>query len=745
MPIFNALFEPKKGAIKDGAVQLAISIEAPNKKVAGSILLGKLWESYPASGDHYFAPKIWEDAPGQPRPEIGKFDEQFPKENTFDGTMWVQNAAPAAAEPDFPSPDEIVDLMTLSARERIAAVVLFSDGVFTGALLSQVRDYLDDLENRDANLDDYDDRFNRYLMNALCGHLPVSHMHVEGLNNLIQAILTKFENSQPGRAALAQFVKSWTDNPGKRDELMGDTTSSTSSTSSTSNDAQLPSDKPTPSQIGPRGYPHTYASLDQEIALALLPIEVTEKVSVTALRRAEEEIIEQDREDFKRWSISLRTTPNILQYDRASIFGVVQNVPAKDTYHFPESLRRYIDTWLEKNGRFETQPEQPKVTHLGGSKFSVEGLIQDSPSNQGEKKEVAPPAAKGQQEVVTETQAEQARATLNQMGYGVYATPSSKQQPKTEAKSPVPTAENAEGLMTAYDLLAEQAASEETVRSRVADVEKSLDNGDNLTLWKRVFKTDERFTKAFTQNGGGTSINGTYMTMLATREFGPKGIGWGVEIQEERFDNGAPITRKVKGSDGNETWEIIPNGSGGYLTEIHHVIKIKLWYLTADGGRGEEIAYGCTPYLYSSKYGPISDGEAPKKSLTDATKKALSSLGFAADIFMGLYDNPEYRQQNKSEFAIKNASENAENAALLRQELDEKLTRVANTLATGVSENEITKVYASVAREVEVHRKAAADKGDEQHARYLSGRLRRLTAIKDGRLKELSKDQEKSA
>jgi hypothetical protein len=45
-------------------------------------------------------------------------------------------------------PDEIVDLMTLSARERIAAVVLFSDGVFTGALLSQVRDYLDDLEKQ---------------------------------------------------------------------------------------------------------------------------------------------------------------------------------------------------------------------------------------------------------------------------------------------------------------------------------------------------------------------------------------------------------------------------------------------------------------------------------------------------------------------------------------------------------------------------------------------------------------------
>ncbi|MCP5787189.1 hypothetical protein NL329_30185, partial [Klebsiella pneumoniae] len=77
----------------------------------------------------------------------------------------------------------------------------------------------------------------------------------------------------------------------------------------------------------------------------------------------------------------------------------------------------------------------------------------------------------------------------------------------------------------------------------VQAVGKPIIGEDNLDLWKRVFKTDERFTKAFTQNGGGTSINGTYMTMLATREFGPKGIGWGVDIVEERFDIGAPITR----------------------------------------------------------------------------------------------------------------------------------------------------------------------------------------------------------
>ncbi len=60
---------------------------------------------------------------------------------------------------------------------------------------------------------------------------------------------------------------------------------------------------------------------------------------------------------------------------------------------------------------------------------------------------------------------------------------------------------------------------------------------------------------------------------------------------------------------------------------------------------------------------------------------------------MGLYDNPEYRQKNKAEFDLKNASETAEDAARLRQEFDDKLTRVANTLAHGVTVNEINGVF----------------------------------------------------
>ncbi|HBQ0498162.1 TPA: hypothetical protein NEG33_005070 [Klebsiella pneumoniae] len=714
MTIYNGLFEPKKSAIKDcGAVQLAIAVEAPNKKVAESIITGKLWESYPANGDNYFKPKLWEHEEGQPLPTVGQFDELFAQQHTFDGEKWVSIAANGTAgeESNLPAGDDVIDLMTVSPSERFAAVLLFSTAAIDGHLYSQVVDYLDNLNNRDTELEE-EDRFNLNVLCALHNNEPVKHMHVEGLNNLIQGIFSHFENQTPGKAAISQFVKRWLENPGKREEMVPGQNSSLGAASTDTNVKIAPK----------RGYKHTYATLDQEIAVALLPISPDAPVLSGNLRDAEK-IIADEREDFKRWSMALRTTEHILKYDRDSIFGVVQNVPAKDTYHFPDSLRRHIDSWLEANGRFEETEtgsvKQPEAT-------------QNTTSNVAEKAEAPQP-------VVTDTQAKQARETLNDMGYGVYASGDAEQPVEKLSAKAETIADNAE-------VLAKQVIHAE----RLPDAEEVMKSAgapsigqDNLELWKRVFKTDERFTKAFTQNGGGTSINGTYLTMLATREFGPKGIGWGVDILEERFDIGAPITRQVKGKDNNASWELVLDGNGNTVNEQHHVVTVRLWYIL-NGVRGEETAYGCTPYIYGSKYGITCDGEATKKSLTDATKKALSGLGFSGDIFMGLYDNLEYRQKNKAEFDLKNASETAEDAARLRQEFDDKLSRVANTLAHGVTVNEINGVFSPIAREIDVHIKAAQANGDAQHERYLSGRLRRLITIKDGRIKELNKAEEKA-
>ncbi|MGT8949799.1 hypothetical protein ACVV39_01080 [Escherichia coli] len=149
-----------------------------------------------------------------------------------------------------------------------------------------------------------------------------------------------------------------------------------------------------PETASARPYKQTHATLDREIACALLPV-APEKITPSILKAADE-IISQDREDFKRWSMALRTTDQILAYDRASVFGVIQSAPAKDTYHFPQSLRSHIDNWLQANGQrdanaVEEKPKEAapkddvKVTNHGGGRFSIDGMMSETPSNQGEK------------------------------------------------------------------------------------------------------------------------------------------------------------------------------------------------------------------------------------------------------------------------------------------------------------------------------------------------------------------------
>lgn len=150
----------------------------------------------------------------------------------------------------------------------------------------------------------------------------------------------------------------------------------------------------------------------------------------------------------------------------------------------------------------------------------------------------------------------------------------------------------------------------------------------NLAIWNSVCETDPRHTKSFSRGGGfsGTAINHTYQTRRATEAFGPKGIGWGVEILAEDWRNGAPLLDDKHGVIGHE---------------VIHVLRIKLWYNHVPY-RGEIVSFGQTTFVGKNKHGVFTDEEAPKKSLTDAESKALASLGFSADIHLGLYDNNKY-------------------------------------------------------------------------------------------------------
>jgi len=159
----------------------------------------------------------------------------------------------------------------------------------------------------------------------------------------------------------------------------------------------------------------------------------------------------------------------------------------------------------------------------------------------------------------------------------------------------------------------------------------------NLRIWDAVQQTDPRYTKSFSRSGGfkGTAINHTYQQRRATEVFGPKGIGWGSNVVGESIEHGAPLLHEKHGLVGHEKI---------------HVVRIELWY-ELDGKRGSVQAYGQTTFVGSNKHGFFTDEEAPKKSLTDAESKALASLGFSADVHLGLFDDNKYVSDLKAKTA----------------------------------------------------------------------------------------------
>lgn len=163
---------------------------------------------------------------------------------------------------------------------------------------------------------------------------------------------------------------------------------------------------------------------------------------------------------------------------------------------------------------------------------------------------------------------------------------------------------------------------------------------NNLELWNKVRTPDPGATKSFSRTGGfkGTATNAVYLIQKATELWGPMGGNWGVDIVEDKTIQGAPI--------------ILVEGGPVVGHELLHVIRINLRH-----PGGVVPGYGQTMLVGKNKYGTFTDEEAPKKSLTDALTKALSWLGFAADIHMGLWDDSKYVNDVRAHYEQEAAKE----------------------------------------------------------------------------------------
>ena len=142
---------------------------------------------------------------------------------------------------------------------------------------------------------------------------------------------------------------------------------------------------------------------------------------------------------------------------------------------------------------------------------------------------------------------------------------------------------------------------------------------NNMELWSKVEKTNPAHTKPAKIGGLKiTAIAPQYQIKCATEQFGPYGKGWGFKSIELDYN----------------------------LVEKYDLVVFKGVFFHPGGQF--EIINSSKMHMDNAK--KMIDADFAKKIETDALTKALSKLGFNADIFMGRFDDTKYVTEMRNEF-----------------------------------------------------------------------------------------------
>lgn len=147
-----------------------------------------------------------------------------------------------------------------------------------------------------------------------------------------------------------------------------------------------------------------------------------------------------------------------------------------------------------------------------------------------------------------------------------------------------------------------------------------MKENNNLTLWNAVEKTNPKYTKQANVGGNKiTSIAPQYQIMNVTEQFGSYGKTWGFKNIELDYT----------------------------LVPEFNLIVFKAVFFYPDG---EFPTINSIKMFMDNAKLKIDDNFA-KKLETDTLTKAISKLGFNADIFMGKFDDVKYLAEVTKEFS----------------------------------------------------------------------------------------------
>jgi hypothetical protein len=190
------------------------------------------------------------------------------------------------------------------------------------------------------------------------------------------------------------------------------------------------------------------------------------------------------------------------------------------------------------------------------------------------------------------------------------------------------------------------------IPSLIPQEEVGYDKDKRMYLWEKVCETDPGHTKKIKSRGGFTAIDAQYQIQNATERWGPYGVNWGLEDLE---------------------WGYIYDGAGAVL-EV--TLDARFYFPNGAGGIASFPVSNDMQYRVGN--------ETRKKMQTDLTTKALSKLGFNADVFLGMFDDNRYVEKAAGRAAQMEVSKNEERKARLYKETVENLLTELGPIAEEV-------------------------------------------------------------
>ncbi|GDV62634.1 exonuclease [Escherichia coli] len=352
---------------------MATAIEAGDERRARAKFHWQFLEHYPAAQDCAYKFLVCEDKPGTPRPALDSWDAEYMLENRWDEAS--ASFVPVETESDPMN----VTFDKLAPEVQNAVMVKFDtcENITVDMVISAQELLQEDMAT-----------FDGHIVEALMKMPEVNAMYPEIKLHAIGWVKHKCKPGAKWPEIQAE-MRIWKK---RREGERKETGKYTSVVDLARAKANQQYTENSTGKISPviaaihREYRQTWKTLDDELAYALWPGDLDAgNIDGNIHRWAKKEVIDNDREDWKRISASMRKQPDALLYSRQTIFGLVRERPI-DIHKDPVALNKYITEYLTTKGLFEheeTDLSPADALHLSAEQTdSVETAESDTQKNE---------------------------------------------------------------------------------------------------------------------------------------------------------------------------------------------------------------------------------------------------------------------------------------------------------------------------------------------------------------------------